>query len=258
MHVVKHEASKPDPRMKNRAAGSRCATQGPLFNRAWVVVAAGCFVVGMLPEGLSAAEPDKLPKLMHEDFEDGAKRWQPTDAAAWKVEKSGEGHVYSQIAQSKYKPPHRSPHNISLLRDVEVGDFVLDAKVHSTARDYPHRSVCLFFGYQDPAHFYYVHLGQRMDDHANQIFIVNDAPRTKISTRTTPGTPWDDQWHDVRIVRKVADGTIEIYFDDMETPVMTAKDKTFLQGRIGLGSFDDSGQWDEITLRGTTAKKSDD
>ena len=37
--------------------------------------------------------------------------------------------------------------------------------VNPTARDYPHRSLCLFFGYQDPAHFYYVHLGQRTEQH---------------------------------------------------------------------------------------------
>ena len=82
--------------------------------------------------------------------------------------------------------------------------------------------MCLFFGYQDPAHFYYVHLGKKTDDHANQIFIVNGADRKKISTKTTDGTNWNDDWHSVKIVRKVADGSIEVYFDDMKTPVMTA------------------------------------
>ena len=50
------------------------------------------------------------------------------------------------------------------------------------------------------------HLGKKTDDHANQIFIVNAAPRQKISTTTTPGTNWDDAWHHVKIVRRVADG----------------------------------------------------
>lgn len=43
----------------------------------------------------------------------------------------------------------------------------------------------------------------------------------------------------MKIVRKTADGTVEVYFDDMEKPVMTAKDKTFVWGRISVGTFDD-------------------
>ena len=61
---------------------------------------------------------------------------------------------------------------------------------------------CIVFGYQDPAHFYYVHLGKKADDHANQIFIVNGADRKKISLTSTSGTNWDDKWHTVRVVRK--------------------------------------------------------
>jgi hypothetical protein len=138
---------------------------------------------------------------------------------------------------------------------VVVSDFVLVAKVRSTHPDYGHRDVCLFFGYQDPAHFYYVHLGKQADDHANQIFIVNEAPRKKISITSTTGTNWDDEWHNVKIVRKTSDGTIEVYFDDMDKPVMTAKDDTFRWGRIGLGSFDDTSDWDTVKLTGMKAEK---
>jgi hypothetical protein len=203
---------------------------------------------------LAAPQTPALPLLVQEDFEHGADRWEPTDAESWKVATSSDGHVYSLFKQSKYKPPHRSPFNIALLEDVTVGDFVLDVRVLSTKPDYNHRDMCLIFGYQNSAHFYYVHLGKKTDDHANQIFIVNDAPRVKISTRTTDGTNWDDQWHDVRIVRRVDDGTIEIYYDDFETPVMTAVDKTFIWGRVGLGSFDDIGDFDDVKLYGVPAE----
>lgn len=197
------------------------------------------------------APKTELPLLIHEDFEKGADRWEPSDPNAWKIISTKDGKVYSQFQASKFNPPHRSPFNIALLKDINVSDFVLDARVQSTVKDYPHRDMCLVFGYQDPAHFYYVHLGKKTDDHANQIFIVNNAPRTKISTKTTPGTDWDDNWHNVRIIRRVADGTIEIYFDDMRSPIMTASDKTFGWGRIGIGTFDDTGNYDDVKLRGT-------
>ena len=96
--------------------------------------------------------------------------------------------------------------------------------------------MCLFFGFQDPAHLYYVHLGKKTDDHANQIFIVNNEPRKKISTTMTAGTAWTDDWHHARVVRKVDTGTIQVFFDDIEKPVMTATDKTFAWGQIGIGT----------------------
>lgn len=174
-----------------------------------------------------------------------------TDKSAWQVERlDGDEHVLSQFKKSDYAPPHRSPLNIGLVNDVTAGDFVLTARVRSTIPDYGHRDACVFFGYQDEAHFYYVHLGKQTDDHANQVFIVDDAPRTKISSKTTKGTPWDDHWHTVKITRDAASGEIAVYFDDMDDPVMTAKNKKFAYGRVGFGSFDDTTQWDDIRLHG--------
>jgi hypothetical protein len=206
--------------------------------------------------GSFAAAADELPVVYLEDFEKGAERWQPLDAKQWQIKKTDQGQVYSQHEKkSAYKPPHRSPTNVALLKDVTVGELELTAKVLSTHPDYGHRDAVIVFGYQDPAHFYYVHLGKQADDHANQIFIVNGAARTKISLTSTSGTNWDDKWHTVRVVRKPADGTIEIYYDDMTRPVMTAKDKTFAWGRIGVGTFDDTSNWDDIVVRGTAVEK---
>jgi len=222
--------------------------------RCWSIALACCLALVIAAGAARAAE--SLPLVIREDFEQSAARWQPTDAAAWKILETPEGKVYSLFQQSKFKPPHRSPVNIAILKDVIVGDFVFETKVQSTVKDYDHRSMVMVFGYQDPAHYYYVHFGKKADDHANQIFIVNDAPRLKISTKSTPGTPWDVSWHDVKIVRNVSDGKIDIYFDDMQSPVMTATDKTFAWGQIGIGAFDDLGNYDNLTLRGTVTKPS--
>ncbi|QDU12159.1 hypothetical protein [Gimesia aquarii] len=197
-----------------------------------------------------------LPLLFHENFEAGnSKHWEPTDDKAWKIIHQGDNHAFSLIKKkSNYEPPVRSPYNRALLKNISVSDFIFDVKLQSTIPDYGHRSLCLFFGYQDDAHFYYVHFGKKMDDHANQIFIVNNKPRTKISTKTTPGTNWDDEWHHARVVRNTESGSIKIYFDNMKEPVMTANDKTFLSGRVGIGSFDDTGNFDEILLFGKKVK----
>src|SRR5262249_10372579 len=94
--------------------------------------------------------------LFEDDFERGADHWQPTDPAAWKIIRTGQGQHYSQFQMSKYKPPFRSPFNIALIKGLKVTDLVLQAKVLSTGKEDPLRDMCLFFGYQDPVHFYYV------------------------------------------------------------------------------------------------------
>ena len=137
-----------------------------------------------------------------------------------------------------------------------MSDFVLTVKVQSTNKGAgAHRDMCLFFYYQDPAHFYYVHMGMRPDPHSSQIMIVNDKPRVMITKNKTPGVPWDDGWHELKLVRRTADGAIEVYFDDMKKPMMIAADKTFTWGQVGLGSFDDNGNWDDFKLFGTKVER---
>jgi hypothetical protein len=137
------------------------------------------------------------------------------------------------------------------LKDVVVGDFDLTVRVQNTnVNAGPHRDLCIFWGYQDPAHFYYVHFGAQSDPNACQIFIVNDAARRPITVDTAKGTPWTDGWHTLKVIRRVEDGTMEAYFDDMEKPLMTARDKTFAWGQVGIGTFDDHGNFDDIVLLG--------
>jgi hypothetical protein len=205
----------------------------------------------------ASAVESKLPLLMKEDFEHGFSHWKTTDPdpanGVWKVIKTGpkNNHALRVTGQSTYKPPFRSPFSIALLKDVKVTDFELTARVQNTAKNAgPHRDLCIVWGYQDPARFYYVHFGARPDPHACQIFIVNKAPRTMITEKQSKGTPWTDGWHYVKVVRRVSDGSMEAYFDDMKTPVMTAHDKTFKWGQIGIGTFDDNGNFDDVMLRG--------
>lgn len=186
-------------------------------------------------------------KAFSEDFENGIAGWEMTDAKAWEVAEDPAGNkVLALVRGSEYTPPHRSPLNIALAKDAEFGSFEMTVRLKQTGREYGHRDLCLFFNYQDPAHFYYLHLATKADDHANSIFIVNGAPRLSIAETRTNGTAWDDQFHAVRIRRDADSGKIEIFFDDMDKPIMTATDKSFTAGRIGVGSFDDVGVFDDI------------
>jgi len=203
--------------------------------------------------GLLVLCRQELPVLVREDFENGAERWEFSDPKAWRIEETPKGKVLSLFEKTTPRTPHKSPSAIALLKDVSVGDFILEADVQSTGKRHPQQDLCLIFGYQDNDHFYYSHLARKTDKANNQIFIVNGADRAMISLRTSQGTDLGEDWVHVKVVRKVADGTMEVYWDDMTTPVQTAQSKVFVWGRVGLGSYDHLGKFDHVVLRGTRA-----
>jgi len=214
-----------------------------------VLVLAACF------GGWAAEKPADVPKEMNglplvyqQDFEKGAEDWLPTDAKAWKVVEEDGNKAYSLFGSSNYEPPVRSPKNISLIKDLNVSDFVLEARMKQTGKEYGHRDMCIFFGHTDPTHFYYAHIATKSDAHANSVFLVNNAPRVSIAKERTGGTDWAQGYHNVRITRTTESGRIEVFFDDMTKPIMVAEDKTFLSGGIGFGSFDDTGNIDDIRI----------
>ena len=197
----------------------------------------------------NAEEPTEDSKvLFEEDFEQGIDRWEIIDPKSWQMEEHGKGHSLAiKQRESDYQPKVRSPRHIALMKEVEVKSFELTFSVKSTKDTGNHRDCCVFFNYQDPSNFYYVHLGQNPDPHSGQIFIVKDAPRLAL-TKNEELTPWTDDWHRVKVIRDADSGVIEVYFDDMQTPHLTVNDKTFGKGRIGIGSFDDMNAFDAVRL----------
>jgi hypothetical protein len=172
-----------------------------------------------------------------------------TDPAAWRLARTNGAAALELVKQSKYSPVVRSPVNIALIADKVFGDFVLEADLIQTGKEYGHRDMCLFFGFQSPTNFYYTHIATAADPNAHNVFIVNNAPRKNFAKETTKGVNWGlGVWHKVRLERHMASGTIKVYFDDLTKPIMTAEDKTFGAGQIGFGSFDDTGMVDNIRI----------
>lgn len=200
------------------------------------------------------AKAELAPPLFETDFSTGVDAWVMTDSAAWKIEEEEGDPKFSLFGKSDYVAPVRSPHNMARVKDLVVTDFTLEVDAKQTGKEYGHRDLCFFFGYQDPSHFYYVHLATVADPHANSIFLVNGAPRVSIAQKRTNGTDWKTGYHRIRIERDTESGSIKVYFNDMKVPVMETVDKTFLHGEVGLGSFDDTGNFDNFTLRGTAYK----
>jgi len=218
-------------------------------------ILAGLLAVPGLVCGAATATSGPLPagyQLAYEQtFEKGEplKQFAFTDASAWKLSGDGTARALELHRQSAYQPTVRSPVNIALLADRQFGDFILEVDLVQTGKEYGHRDMCVFFGLQNPTQFYYVHLATRADPNAHNVFIVDNAPRKNFAAKTTEGVNWGlDVWHRIRIERRVREGTIRVFFDDLEKPVMEARDTTFGAGHIGFGSFDDTGKVKNIRI----------
>jgi len=219
-----------------------------------VALAAGLCPAAANPEGI----PADYACVYKQDFADAKaiddfvfsdpNAWKPGDAAGKK------GLAYDNSA--KYKPKVRSPRIIALVKGLKVKDFVLEADICQTGKEYGHRDACLFYGFTNPSNFYYTHIATKADPHAHNIFLVKDKPRTAIATKTTKGIDWGQNvYHHVRLVRRGSDGTILVYYDDMTKPLMEAKDTNFDWGWVGFGTFDDSGLVTNIRLWAKDVKK---
>jgi hypothetical protein len=166
--------------------------------------------------------------------------WQMDQPADWEILKEGDlGYLHMKRAGEPGVP--RRPLQFARLRNVQAGSFDLEVKVRRLQK-----SVIVVFNYVDTLHFYYTHLSVDAGSDAlphNGIFIVDGGPRRRIAgAGSGPALP-DQAWHDVKVVRNVPSGLMQVYVDHETTPRFSVVDHTFTRGQVGLGSFDETGDF---------------
>jgi hypothetical protein len=208
-----------------------------------VILVCSCFAACSETSEIAPEGPPAPIYVQNFAAESALEKFQFTDPEAWEWNDEEGIPSLELLGASEYSPPHRSPHSIALVDDLIVGDFDLEVDLLQTGREYGHRDMCLFFGFESPSRFYYVHLASKPDPHAHNIFLVDGAARRAIAPVGEKGIDWgEESWHRVRLERRLEDGSIRVFFDDLETPVLETTDTTLEWGRIGFGSFDDSGR----------------
>jgi hypothetical protein len=172
--------------------------------------------------------------------------WQMDHPEDWEIAKEGDlGYLHMKRAGEPGVP--RRPLQFARLRSVEVASFRLDVKVRRAQK-----SLIVVFNYVDTLHFYYAHLSVDAGSEAlphNGLFIVDGGPRRRIAgAGSRPALP-DQAWHDVKVVRDVRSGLMQVYIDNEKTPRFSAIDHTFTKGQVGLGSFDETGDFASFRLQ---------
>jgi hypothetical protein len=195
-----------------------------------------------------------LPLLATADFEDGtAAGWAPNDPAHWRVAPDGPSLVYELVAPGA-PGPVRAPTSVSLWTGFDVSSFELTGRLRcDTDPATAARDMCVVFHYRDSTHFGYVHFAGSSDAVHNIIGLVDGADRVKINDEPAGASVFrltDRAWHAFKVAYDARTGEVRAYIDDLVAPILTARVRAGAHGLVGVGSFDDTGAFDDLTLWG--------
>jgi hypothetical protein len=214
-------------------------------NRVFAGLALSVAALSVVITGIEARPAPKTINF-HDNFSSGKlDNWQFPFAEDWVVKEEGPLH-YLHMLRSRDPLVPRRPQQFARVKGVTVGSFTLETRVRREGS-----SMMIAFNYVDTLHFYYTHLsvdpGTEVDVH-NGIFLVDGAPRRRIAgLEAAPVLP-DKNWHKVRVERDVNSGWIKVFVDDEPQPRFSVVDKTFKCGQVGLGSFDETGDYTDVHL----------
>jgi len=202
---------------------------------------------------------NELPLLVSYDFEDGKTiGWQPNIPGNWQVVNVEDLMVYELVSPGE-QGKIRAPTSWSVLVAYDVTSFEFSGRLKNKAdTENKNRDTCVFFHFQDPTHFYYVHFSAKSDGAHNIIGLVNGADRVKVNVEPAGESVFrltDTEWHEFKVTCETSTGEIKAFLDDMETPILTTKNLTLTHGLVGIGSFDDTGYFDDIKLWGKRSLK---
>ncbi|WP_340697133.1 PQQ-dependent sugar dehydrogenase [Cellulosimicrobium funkei] len=183
----------------------------------------------------------------------GAEHWAPRTPSKWQF--PGDAVVLAQAGDNPDDGIRRPFEYAVLTEGPELGSFALDAEVRLDApASVNNRDVIVVFGWQSDTQYYYAHLSQDNTIYAhNGIFKVDGKDRERIDDQWdgavgAPPAVTDEEWHDVRVVRCADSGDVAVYVDGLDTPLLTANDTTFGTGRVGFGSFDNTGSLRDLVV----------
>jgi hypothetical protein len=201
---------------------------------------------------LAYSEPLANSIDFHDDFGSGKlEAWQLPHAEDWSILSEPGGQHYLHMNRNREPGVPRRPLQFALIKDAKVGSFDFQARLRREGK-----SMMVVFNYVDTLHFYYAHLsgdtGAKEPVH-NGIFIVNGEPRKRIAGIDAPPALPDKNWHRVRIARNASSGSIEVFMDDAGQPLFSVVDSIFTCGLVGIGSFDETGDFEDVSLKSTQA-----
>lgn len=178
--------------------------------------------------------------------------WSVPVTADWKVAIEDGVPVLRLVEHRGPVPGPRRPIQFALADLSEYGRVTFEADVKPLGG-----SLLIVFGYRDEGHFDYAHLsvdtGAKQPVH-NGIFHVYGGERVRISSERGPAAfTATGRWHHVKLTHDATMGSVDVIVDGQALPALHAVDLSLGPGKIGPGSFDETGEFKNVTIN-TTAQ----
>lgn len=187
-----------------------------------------------------------------ERFEDQSTNlWEPLNAKRWSVVSDEGDHSYFLNTDDFSGLSGDRLGEYSLYKG-SFSDFVieLDARAGESVHANTYTDYAVVFGYQDELNYYYVMINNAVE--YTQLFKVENGSRVLLDTAIADVLV-DDDYHEI-VVQKTGE-LIEVRFDGAE--ILSAVDATFVEGRLGVGSFNDSAYFDNILITRSSVQVTD-
>lgn len=218
----------------------------------WIfLLLAAVFRLGAEPAlpaaGKSPAPP--WPEVFREGFDGGLAGWTARDSSRWESTAGAQPNL--KLVTRGNPGPFRAPLSWIVRPDRKPdGSFLLTArgKCH-TSLDVPGRDLLLIIGWNGPLDYTYIHFSAENSAVHNVIMRVKPEGREPLPHATAPVPKLlKKDWQTIRVWYQKTEGMLRCYVDDMETPMMTCRIGALPTGAVGVGSFDDMVEFDDITL----------
>jgi hypothetical protein len=181
-------------------------------------------------------------------------QWMVFELSDWKTETEDSTPVLRLLTGREPLPGPRRPFQFALATDTpDYRQVTVEGDIRPTKR-----SCIIVFAYRDKAHFDYAHLSTdtatKQPVH-NGIFHVYGGERVRISSEAGPAAfPEINRWYHVRLVHDGKTGAVDVTVDDRPVPALHAVDLSLHSGKVGIGSFDETGDFRNIKITGTPLK----
>ncbi len=180
-------------------------------------------------------------------------RWTVYDAADWKIgTEDGVSVLHLQTGREPLPGPRR-PFQFALADTPDYSQVTVEADIRPLGR-----SCIIIFAYCDAAHFDYAHLSTDTADkqpHHNGIFHVYGGERVRISSEAgSAAFPASSHWYHVKLTYDGKTGTVDVSVNSNPVPALHAVDLSLNGGKVGIGSFDETGDFRNVKISGIPLK----
>ena len=210
--------------------------------------------IGLLASGFApcapAQQPPEVPRL--DKVEAFGYRWGVVAAPEWSF---ADGVLRLLKDRQPIPGRPRKPQNYALAETEPFGKLTLELEMQPAGK-----SLVIVYAWQDESHFNYAHISSdtaRAVNVHNGIFHVFGGERVRISPLEGPGSfpvPGSQNaarpWTRVKLLWDGSTGRVVVEVDGRRNPSLEAVDLSLTRGRVGLGSFNETGSFKSIIING--------